>query len=206
MSRKKLVSGILLSFAAVFLLCGCGTDAKRLEISDPGALTTISQVDPIDWATVAEKSIKSLLASGALIRKDGQPSIVMISRVRNFTTLHLESTILTSKMRQAILISGQAKCSSAVGVGAAIDPSVRRIRAKEYDEMFNQSTVPKNGTVVAPNMSLSGAIIQQTAYQGRKEESYFFFHIVLTDLTTGIAVWEDNVDILKQGTHPLFSF
>ena len=64
--------------------------------------------------------------------------------------------------------------------------------------------MPKRGTVIAPNFSLSGAITQQTIYQGRTEESYFLFHMALTDLVTGIAVWEHTVEILKQGTYPLF--
>ena len=59
---------------------------------------------------------------------------------------------------------------------------MRRIRAKELDDLFDQSTVQKRGTVIAPNFSLSGAITQQTAYQGRTEESYFLFHMALTDL------------------------
>lgn len=39
---------------------------------------------------------------------------------------------------------------------------------------------------------------------GRVEESYFFFHVVMTDLATGLAVWEDNVEIGKQETKSIF--
>ena len=53
-------------------------------------------------------------------------------------------------------------------------------------------------------MSLSGEIVQQQRRSGRTEESYFFIHMVLTDLATGLAMWEDNVEIAKQGTKSIF--
>lgn len=191
----------------LLLLCslgGCASPARIIGIGSDEALITISGIDPADWQRAAGENIQSLLDSGALHRADGRQSVVMISRIRNYTMMHLESQILTDKMRRAILQSGQAMVSSAVGVGGNIDLAVRRIRAKELDDLFNPSTVQKRGTVIAPNFSLSGAITQQTTYQGRDEESYFLFHMTLTDLATGLAVWENTVEILKQGTYPLF--
>ena len=194
-----------LSAAAGFLLAaGCASPARIIGLDSDEALVTISELDPADWNRAAAENIDSLLASGALRRSDGKPAVVMVSRIRNYTTLHLESQILTDKIRRAILQSGQAKVTSALGAGGNLDLAVRRIREKDSDDLFNQATVPKRGTVIAPNFSLSGAITQQTIYQGLTEESYFLFHMALTDLVTGIAVWEHTVEILKQGTYPLF--
>ena len=194
----------LFAAMAMLLAAGCASPARIIGVDSDEALVTISELDPADWNRAAAENIDSLLASGALRRPDGKPAVVMVSRIRNYTMMHLESQILTDKIRRAILQSGQAKVSSAVGVGGNIDLAVRRIRAKELDDLFDQSTVQKRGTVIAPNFSLSGAITQQTIYQGRTEESYFLFHMALTDLVTGIAVWEHTVEILKQGTYPLF--
>ncbi len=188
---------------ALAALAGCESPARVIGVDSDEALVTISSVDPADWQRAAEEHIRSLLASGALKRTDGQTPVVMVSRVRNYTLEHLDTMILTSKVRQAIQGSGQAKVTSAVGVGGNLDLAVRRIRAREFDDLFDQRTVPQRGTVIAPNLSLSGAITQQTIYQGRTEESYFLFYLALTDLSTGIAVWENTVEILKQGTYPL---
>lgn len=194
----------LFAAMAMLLTAGCASPARIIGVDSDEALVTISEIDPADWNRAAAENIDSLLASGALRRPDGKPAIVMVSRIRNYTTLHLESQILTDKIRRAILQSGQAKVTSALGAGGNLDLAVRRIRDKDSDDLFNQATVPKRGTVIAPNFSLSGAITQQTIYQGRTEESYFLFHMALTDLVTGIAVWEHTVEILKQGTYPLF--
>ena len=194
----------LFAAMAMLLAAGCASPARIIGVDSDEALVTISELDPADWNRAAAENIDSLLASGALRRPDGKPAVVMVSRIRNYTTLHLEAQILTDKIRRAILQSGQAKVTSALGAGGNLDLAVRRIRDKDSDDLFNQATVPKRGTVIAPNFSLSGAITQQTIYQGRTEESYFLFHMALTDLVTGIAVWEHTVEILKQGTYPLF--
>ena len=194
----------LFAAMAMLLAAGCASPARIIGVDSDEALVTISELDPADWNRAAAENIDSLLASGALRRPDGKPAVVMVSRIRNYTTLHLESQILTDKIRRAILQSGQAKVTSALGAGGNLDLAVRRIRDKDSDDLFNQATVPKRGTVIAPNFSLSGAITQQIIYQGRTEESYFLFHMALTDLVTGIAVWEHTVEILKQGTYPLF--
>ncbi len=186
------------------LMTSCGTTARMIEIGSDEDLTTISSIDPRDWQKAAADSISAMLESGALKRADGRKNVVMISRIRNYTLQHLDSRLLTAKMRQAILVSGQAIVTSAIGNSSNIDLAVRRIRDKEYDDLFDQSTVQKRGTVIAPDLSLSGSITQQTTVQGRTEESYFVFHLVLTDLKTGLALWENNVEIAKQGTHSIF--
>ena len=194
----------LFAAMAMLLAAGCASPARIIGVDSDEALVTISELDPADWNRAAAENIDSLLASGALRRPDGKPAVVMVSRIRNYTTLHLESQILTDKIRRAILQSGQAKVTSALGAGGNLDLAVRRIRDKDSDDLFNQATVPKRGTVIAPDMSLSGEIVQQSNRVGRVEESYFFFHVVMTDLATGLAVWEDNVEIGKQETKSIF--
>ena len=188
---------------AAAALTGCGWGAHYIEPGGPEALITVSAVDPGEWKRVSGEAAQSLIASGALKRDDGMEPVVMIGRIRNYTLLHLETGLLTNQLRQAILVSGQAKVSSAAGYGGNLDRSVRRIRERENDDLFNQATVMKRGTVVAPNFSLAGMVIQQNTVSGRTEESYYMFHLTLTDLKTGIAVWEKNIDFAKQATRPV---
>ena len=200
---RRLFAIMFPAFLAAIALTGCGSDAHYIEPGGPEALITVSAVDPAEWRRVAGEAAQSLVASGALKRTDGMEPVVMIGRIRNYTLLHLETGLLTNQMRQAILASGQAKVTSATGYGGNLDRAVRRIRGLENDDLFNQATVVKRGTVVAPNFSLAGMIIQQNTVSGRTEESYYMFHLTLTDLKTGIAVWEKNVDFAKQATRPV---
>ncbi len=201
---KTLVLYGVSSSPPLLLGCGCSVAPHRIDPAGDQTLTSTHRIDVKDWQTAALKSIDSLLASGALNRADGRKTIVMVGEVKNNTSTPVNTRILTDKIRQAILRSGKAVTTTAVGAKGAEETAVRQVRELENDDLFNQATVQKRGTVIAPDMSLSGEIVQQSNRVGRVEESYFFFHVVMTDLATGLAVWEDNVEIGKQETKSIF--
>lgn len=198
-----LIGGIA---GTAMLMTGCGSDPSRIDPTSNQGLTTVDDINFKDWQIAAEKSVNSLLTSGELSRQDGRKTVVMVSVVKNSTTQHINTNILTDKIRQAILRSGKAVTTTAVGGSGPEDKASKQVRNLEDDEMFNQATVQKQGTAIAPDMSLAGEIIQQKATLGRKTESYFFFHLTLTDLKTGLAVWEDNVEIAKQDKKPVMGW
>ncbi|NQZ65898.1 MAG: penicillin-binding protein activator LpoB, partial [Mycoplasmatales bacterium] len=47
--------------------------------------------------------------------------------------------------------------------------------------------------------SLSGKIIQSKAIAGKVKQVTYTFQLSLTDTKTGLAVWEEEVEIIKQG-------
>ncbi len=192
--------------AVVMVLSACGTAAHRIDASGNSGLTTVDDINFKDWQIAAEKGITSLLSSGALNRDDGRKTILMISTIKNSTSEHINTRILTDKIRQALLRSGKALTTTAVGGNGADDKASKQVRELENDDMFNQSTVQKAGTAIAPDMSLAGEIVQQKTTSGRMRESYFFIHMTLTDLKTGLAMWEDNVEIAKQEKKPLMGW
>ena len=195
----------LFAAACAALLCGCGSPARRIDPTTQG-VTTIGDVNTRDWNDVSARAVNSLIASGALVRPDGRKAIVMINQVKNRSGARARTQILTNKMRQALLASGKALTTTAVGGNGPEDNATRQIRELENDDLFNQATVQKRGTVIAPDMSLSGEIINQATKVGRTSENTFYFHVVLTDLQTGLAVWEDNFDISKQETKNIFGY
>lgn len=197
----------LLAFAAVLLItAGCGSDPERIDPAGNSGLTTTHDINFKDWQTAAETCINSMLQSGVLTRPDGRKTVLMISLVKNKTSQHIDTEILTDKIRQAVLRSGKAVTTTAVGANGPEDKASKQVRDLQDDDMFNQNTVQKMGTAIAPDMSLAGEIIQQKTNLGRNTESYFFFHMTLTDLSSGLAVWEDNVEIAKQSKRPYFGY
>ena len=201
---KRNIFFSLAGTAALLGMTGCGSAPVRIDTASSQGITTVHQIDFKDWQIAAEKGISSMLESGAMKRADGRKTVLMVGNVKNSTRENVNTRILTDKIRQAVLRSGQAVVTTAVGAKGAEETAVRQVRELENDDLFNQSTVQKRGTVIAPDMSLSGEIVQQQRRSGRTEESYFFIHMVLTDLATGLAVWEDNVEIAKQGTKSIF--
>lgn len=197
------ILGITLS---ALMLTACSTATKRIDATGNEGLVTVDEINFKDWQIAAEKGINSLLASGVLNRTDGRKSILMVSTVKNSTNEHINTRILTDKIRQAVLRSGKALTTTAIGGNGPDDRASKQVRRLDEDDMFNQATVKKAGTAIAPDMSFSGEIVQQQASSGRVRESYFFFHMALTDLETGLAVWEDNVEIAKQAKKQVFGW
>lgn len=187
----------------VFFSIGCGTTPHRIDASGTEGITTMDDINFKDWQMAAEKCINSMLRSGVLDRPDGRKSVVMVSTVKNSTTQHININILTQKIRVAILRSGKAITTTAVSGSGAEDRASRQVRDLSNDEMFDERTVQEMGTAIAPDFSLAGEIIQQKTTQGRSMESYFYFHMTLTNLKTGLGAWEDEVEIAKQSKKPL---
>jgi uncharacterized protein (TIGR02722 family) len=151
---KKVISVMMIGCTTA-LLMGCGSSARRIDATGNEGIVSVNEVNFKDWQIAAEKGINSLLASGVLSRMDGRKTILMISTVKNSTTQHINTRILTDKIRQAILRSGKALTTTAVGGNGADDMASKQVRRLEEDDMFNQATVQKAGTAIAPDMSFS---------------------------------------------------
>ncbi|MCK5845549.1 MAG: penicillin-binding protein activator LpoB [Victivallales bacterium] len=202
--RMRKIAFITLS---AVVLAGCsGTPPHRLDPEGDGGLITVNELNFKDWQMAAAKCVNSLLQSSALKTDDGSKPVIMISTIKNSTMQHINVNLLTHDIRGALLRSGKAITTSAVGANGAEDKATRQVRALRNDPMFDKKTVKKMGRVVAPDFSLAGEVIQQKTVQGNTEESYFTIHLTLTDLDKGLAVWEESVRIAKQGTIPSVGF
>ena len=72
---------------------------------------------------------------------------------------------------------------------------------------YDQETIAKTGTLIAPNMSLSGKMLQRNLklesgwFSSVDTRVEYYLQLTLTDLKTGLSVWEDEQPIIKEGTH-----
>lgn len=205
MKINKIVMVAALAGSGLWIT-GCGSGPTRIDPKSNQGLTTVDDLNFKDYQDAAESLINNLLRSGELKRADGRKTVMMISTVRNSTYQHIQTNLLTDKIRLAVLRSGQAVTTTAVGADGPSDKATRQVRQLQDDPMFNQQTVQQDGTVIAPDMSLAGEIIQKKTTQGRTSESYFYIHMTLTDLKTGLAVWEDEKEVAKQETKPVFGW
>jgi uncharacterized protein (TIGR02722 family) len=203
MLKKSLYAAGTAVLSVVFVAgCNSGEQASYIDPGGTRSLITTDSVNTKDWHIASNALINSMLQSGALTRPDGRKTIVMMGGVKNRTSEHVNTKQLTNLIRSAMLRTGKALVTTAVSGRGAEDSSTRDVRQLENDDMFNQATVQKRGTAIAPDMSLAGEIIQSKTAVGNKRESYFQFHLTLTDLKTGLAVWEDTKEIAKQNRTP----
>lgn len=189
--------------AVIFIFTGCAKQPQYIGDSSGSSIAPVTMgIDRGDFEKAAMDATQSLLSSGALNRPGGGRYIVAIDQIINDTTQRIDTDLLIKKIRIAMLNSGKAVVTSAVKVGgpeSTLSHSVRELR--DNDEI-NQKTVAKKGTIMAPDMGLSGKIIQRNAktYKGDQLVEYYF-QLTLTELASGLAFWEDEIVVGKLGSN-----
>ena len=194
---KLISSGCLL--AGICLVNGCGSSLpERWDPESNQGVVTLNELNVKDIQMAASKCVNSMLQSGALDKKDGAKAIIMLGLIKNNTPQNVNISQLTKDIRIALNRSGKALFTTAVSAQGAEDKATRQVRQLRNDELFNQATVKKMGAAIAPDFSLSGEINEQRTVQGNIVEVYFEIQMTLTDVNTGLAVWEDKKLIAKR--------
>jgi uncharacterized protein (TIGR02722 family) len=185
---------------AIPLIGGCGTNAHYVQTGGNQSVVTIGQINIQDYIQAANDMTGKLLASGALDRVANPPAVLAISRIVNNTGQQIDTDLLTKKIRVAVLDSGKALTTTTMGLGGtAEDPMAKGLQ----QENEFKSDVKNTRT---PDFTLSGKIIQLAVKAGDTSQSTYSFQLSLTDSKTGLAVWEGEKEITKQGTRSSVGF
>ena len=109
-----------------------------------------------------------MLKTGCLDKPSGGRYVVVISRVTNDTSQYIDTDQLIKKIRVAMLNSGKAVITTAVGLTGPEDQMSGAVRELSADQNFNQATVAGQGEMIAPDLSVSGKIIERRPNAGTK--------------------------------------
>jgi penicillin-binding protein activator len=197
--KNKILLPVL---AAVIPLigAGCATNAHYVQTGGNENIVNIGQINIQDYIQAANDMTGKLLASGALDRVPNPPAVLAISRIINNTGQQIDTDLLTKKIRIAVLDSGKAMTTTTMGLGGtAEDPMAQGL---QQENEFKNDTK----TTRTPDFTLSGKIIQLAVRAGSTSQSTYSFQLSLTDSKTGLAVWEGEKEITKQGTRPSVGF
>ncbi|MDR1975555.1 MAG: penicillin-binding protein activator LpoB [Campylobacteraceae bacterium] len=198
---KNVLSKGLLFAAFAALIAGCTQQAPRyVGVDNPEVQAVISMgLDRQDFEKAATDAVDSLLRSGVLNKPNGSKYILAISRIINDTTQKIDTDLLIKKIRISILESQKAIVTSAITAGGNDDALIYQTRDLREDDEFQQDTIAEKNTLLAPELSLSGKIIQQTKTVDKNKLVEYYFQLTLTNLKNGLAVWESESIIGKVG-------
>jgi uncharacterized protein (TIGR02722 family) len=200
MNMKRLLQTVLSGLVAVGLMSGCAEKTERIDVhADKG--DQVMGLDYRDFDQAASEAVQSMLKSGALDKKTGDRYVLAISRVTNDTMQHIDTDQLVKKIRVELLRSGKVVVTTAVSANGPEDTMSKQARELRSDEEFNQRTVQKKGQMIAPDMSLSGKILQRNVrMDDGKQQVEYYFMLTLTEIKTGLAWWEGETIIGKRGS------
>ena len=197
---KRAVTITMSAFLAAGLMSGCVDKTERIDMNNDKG-DQVMGLDYRDFDEAASKAIQSMLKSGALDKKNGDRYVLAISRITNDTMQHIDTDQLVKKIRVELLRSGKVVVTTAVSANGAEDAMSMQARELRNNDEFNQNTVQKKGTLVAPDLSLSGKILQRNvAMDDGKQQVEYYFMLSLTEIKTGLAWWEGETVIGKRGS------
>lgn len=192
---------LLATLLAITFIVGCATTTRYVDPNNDRGPVTMT-LDYRDFEQAAGEAVESMLASGAVNNPRGGRYVMVVSRITNDTMQRIDTDQLTRKVRIDLLKSGRVVTTTAVGLDGAEDEMSMRARELRDSEEFDQRGVKGKGRLQAPDLSLSGKIMQRNhSISSREQQVDYYFQLVLTDIETGLAIWEGEIPIIKRGSN-----
>jgi len=196
---KTIHSLILLSI--LLAVSGCTQETRNIDMRNDDAKAVLA-LDYRDFDQAATEMVRSMIASGSLKRNDGGRYVMASGRVINDTMQRINTDQLMAKIEEELLNSGQVVMTSAVGDSIdSTDQIIYGTRDLRDNEEFDQSSVAAKGTLLAPDLSISGKILQRNiSYDKKTQQVEYYFQLKVTDLKSGLRFWQKETVIGKRGS------
>jgi uncharacterized protein (TIGR02722 family) len=193
---------ILLSgaVALAMLVAGCESIPQNIDMQNDDGHAVMG-LDYRDFELAANDLVQSLLSSGTLRKDNGGRYVVTTSTIVNDTMQRIDTDQLLAKIEESLMNSGQVVMTSAIGAGDGTDEMVYQVRDLRNSDEFNQNTVVNKGQLVAPELSISGKILQRDIrYERNKTQVEYCFQLKVTNLSNGLRFWQKEKVIGKRGS------
>jgi PBP1b-binding outer membrane lipoprotein LpoB len=200
MPKPALPLLLLASLTVLAATSGCTRRAQYVDAQGSRVMVTLDQINIQDFSMAAEDAITDLLASGVLDKVPSPPAVMVVSRVINSTSQQVDTDLLTKKIRVALNKSGKALTMTTRGPGGTAEDELAREIAQEWRDM-GLEPLPSR----PPDFSLSGKIIETYTRAGNYRQAAYTFQLSMTD-RRGLAVWEGEKSVVKQGRRPSVGF
>lgn len=191
---KQIKKIIAIGMLPVWLV-GCATSSTYVDPNGQRTVVNVGKINIQDFSTAADAFIQTILgklAEGQLQSSEpGEPAVMAISRISNNTTAHLDTDQLVKKMRIELNRSGKILTTTTLAYGGVEDPLAKE--TQEYLAMTGRGSGQR-----LPDYTLTGKILEDYARDGRTRQVSYIFQMSLTD-RAGLAIWEDEKIITKQG-------
>jgi len=194
----------LLLASAALVLAGCQSkDAVYVDPAAGAGVVSLDQINIQDFANAADGMLQSLYDSPAFAgrkAKDGGAPVLMVGRVRNDTAGNFDTDLLVKRMTVSVTRSGKARVAKAAGFGGAEDAAAAEARKAAAAESG------QSAAAIIPDFTLSGKILEVRAQAGSTKQVSYVFQLSLTEVKTGLSVWEEEKQITKQGKKSAVGF
>lgn len=199
---KKYTKLILPALLLTFSGCAMTSNAYKGNVSYKNAhdveQTTLN-FGSTDLNLIVEKMVTSLLRTPILDGKN-RP-VIMLSKVKNKTSEHIDTKNITDKIKTTLLKSGRVRVTSYNEIGQDLKDELE-YQSSKY---VKQDTAKKVGNQIAADYKIYGEITSIEKNDGSDVDLYYKMTLNLANIETGLTEWADEKEIRKAGSKSLFS-
>lgn len=175
-------------------LAGCGPKAfTDGGYDDPNKVILLDdKFNENDMQLISNQLVDSLIKFNKIESATTLP-VVMVGRVRNHTSEHIDVKSLTDKIRTAVIKSQKFKFS---------DKDARDEIAEEYEyqqgKFVDKKTAKGAGKQVGVDYLITGDIASNVQEVGDNKVVYYKVTMNLINLSTNIIEWSDDKEVRKR--------
>jgi uncharacterized protein (TIGR02722 family) len=180
---------------AMVLLSACGsrqfTQGEYDDVNEARMLD--DKFNESDAALLIEEMVDSM-AKHPVFTQTKLPPIVQVESVRNKTSEHIDTKMMTDSLRTALIKTGRVRFSN---------KEDRELLNSEVDYQnesgrVRKDTRKKRDGGVAADYILTGDLISNVQQVGSKKLIFYKLTLNLTDLESNLMVWSDEKPIRKR--------
>lgn len=192
---KKQISTYVLCALLGLSTTACTTQTRVISRAESQELVTATLSDN-DFESAAKEMLDDMLANELSEPKaGGKPYVMMISDIQNDTMQRINTADLTDYIKKELRRSGRVKTTDAFGENRSKNIALSRQLGES--SLVDKSTVKKNNTVKAFDLTLEGRIAQKNSTVGKNKMIEYIFSLNLIDMSDGTELWSDKKVITK---------
>ena len=187
---------LLLFVLSTLLLSAVGCGPKAFVKGDYDKDVESENLLTDKWSETDMQKVVQELVTSAVNHKSiadaKRPPIVMVTRLQNKTSEHIDTQSITDMVTVELTNSGRVQF---------VDKAARDDIAEEY-EYQNSGTVSREtkkgkGNQVGADLILNGRIDSIVQEVGKQKTVYYKVTLNMTNLSTGLIVWTNQKQIRK---------
>ena len=187
---KKQISTYVLCALLGLSTTACTTQTRVVSRAESQELVTATLSDN-DFESAAKEMLDDMLANELSEPKaGGKPYVMMISDIQNDTMQRINTADLTDYIKKELRRSGRVKTTDAFGENRSKNIALSRQLGES--SLVDKSTVKKNNTVKAFDLTLEGRIAQKNSTVGKNKMIEYIFSLNLIDMSDGTELWSDK--------------
>lgn len=192
MKKLVLLTGLVCAFVAI----GCGPRQFVKGQYDENVETDANLLTDKWSESDMQAAVKDLVNSAVShpsISNAKRPPIVMVTRLQNKTSEHVDTQSITDMFQVELMRSGKV---------TFVDKAAREDISDEYDYqdsgMVERESKKGKGGQVGADFIMNGRLDSIVQEAGKDKTVYYKLTMNLTNLKTGLIQWTDHKQLRKQ--------